>query len=144
MLPGSLLLKLSQSGIHLLPVDEDAKKAGVIITQEKKDAEERAILDIACTARSFHYKSYDGNKNLEKNVAIRCRENLEYDEKFLEDDESDWSHVQWWPNKVALMNYADEKHNRPIYERVKDGHLTHSMWSLAVDKGFSAEANMRC
>lgn len=32
MLPGSLLLALSQSGIHLLPLDDDAKKAGVIIT----------------------------------------------------------------------------------------------------------------
>lgn len=116
-----------------MPLDDDAKKAGVTITQEKKDSEERAILDIACTTRSFHYKSYEGNKNLNMNVAIKCRENLEYDEKFLEDDESDWSQVQWWPNKVALMNYGDEKHNKPMSERVKDGQLTHSMWCLSVD-----------
>jgi hypothetical protein len=43
------------------------------------------------------------------------------------------------------MNYADEKHNKPMYERVKEGHVTHSMWCLAVDpKTFSPDAAERC
>lgn len=54
MTPGFLLLELSKCGVHLMPRDEDAELAGI----EKKDrnAEERAIIDVACSVRSFHYR----------------------------------------------------------------------------------------
>jgi hypothetical protein len=54
-----LLEELSKCGIHLMPRDEDAKLAGI----ELKDrvAEERAILDIACAVRAFHFRKAKWN-----------------------------------------------------------------------------------
>ena len=43
--PGMLLMELSKCGIHMLPEDEDAERGG--ITLKDREAEERAILDIA-------------------------------------------------------------------------------------------------
>jgi hypothetical protein len=45
MHPGILLMELSKSGIHMLPEDEDAARDGIHL--KDKNAEERAILDIA-------------------------------------------------------------------------------------------------
>jgi len=58
--PGYLLEELSKCGIHLIPRDEDAKLAGI----ELKDrvAEERAILDIACAVRAFHFRKARWNQ----------------------------------------------------------------------------------
>jgi len=43
--PGILLMELSKSGVHMIPDDEDAERGGIHL--KDKDAEERAILDIA-------------------------------------------------------------------------------------------------
>lgn len=58
--PGFLFEELSKCGIHLMPRDEDAKLAGI----ELKDrvAEERAILDIACGVRAFHFRKAKWNQ----------------------------------------------------------------------------------
>jgi hypothetical protein len=45
MHPGMLLMELSKSGIHLLPNDKDAERGKIHL--KNKDAEERAIIDIA-------------------------------------------------------------------------------------------------
>lgn len=57
--PGFLLLELQKCGINLLPINEDAKAAGI----ELKDraAEERAILDIVTTMRSYAVRSTKWN-----------------------------------------------------------------------------------
>jgi len=39
------LMELSKCGIHLLPEDDDARRAGIHL--KNKDAEERAIMDIS-------------------------------------------------------------------------------------------------
>jgi hypothetical protein len=58
--PGCLFEELSKCGIHLMPRDEDAKLAGI----ELKDrvAEERAILDVACAVRAFHFRKAKWNQ----------------------------------------------------------------------------------
>ena len=48
-------MELSKSGIHMLPEDEDAARAGIHL--KDKNAEERAILDIAQTLKVFAYQS---------------------------------------------------------------------------------------
>ena len=45
MHPGMLLLELSKCGIHMLPIDKDAERGKIHL--KNKEAEERAIIDIA-------------------------------------------------------------------------------------------------
>lgn len=104
--PGYLLLELSKSGIHLLPRNEDAALGEIKL----KDfhAEERAILDISCSVRSFAYRSCKWNSTLEPdNIAIKVRENLEFDREFFEDHEPDWRYLMFWPNKVSFSRVRD-------------------------------------
>lgn len=82
MTPGYLLCELSKCGIHLLPRDEDAQLGGI----EKKDrnAEERAIIDVACSVRAFHYRRCKWNQGESAEnpgvgsdtIVLRIRENL--------------------------------------------------------------------
>ncbi len=60
MSPGFLLLELSKCGIHLLPVDEDAKLGGIEL--KNKQAEENAIADIVSSVRSYAFRSCKWNK----------------------------------------------------------------------------------
>jgi|TARA_B110000305_G_C19175012_1_gene509203 hypothetical protein len=53
MHPGILLMELSKCGIHMLPEDDDAARAGIHL--KDKNAEERAILDIAQTLKIFAF-----------------------------------------------------------------------------------------
>lgn len=79
-----------------MPRDEDHIIGGT----EKKDrnAEERAIIDVACSVKAFHYRRCKWNQTQSDenpgvgsdNIVIRIRENLEYDESFAEDYEPDW------------------------------------------------------
>ena len=103
-----MLEELAKCGILLMPRDEDANLAGI----ELKDrvAEERAILDIACGVRAFHYRKAKWNQGDggeegigPQQVIVRLRENLEFDREFLEDYEPDWRYVAWWNNKVAYI-----------------------------------------
>lgn len=51
--PGFLLQELLKCGINLMPKQSDAKLAGII--EKDWGAEYRAILDVACSVRAFHY-----------------------------------------------------------------------------------------
>ena len=57
--PGMLLQELSRSGIHLLPENADAARAGIHL--KDINAEERAILDIAQTLKCFAFQSIKWN-----------------------------------------------------------------------------------
>ena len=57
--PGYLLQEISKCGIHLMPKDDDAKLAGIEL--KSKQAEERAIIDVACSVRAFHYRKSQWN-----------------------------------------------------------------------------------
>ena len=137
MSPGYLFQELSKSGIHMMPRDEDAQLAGI----EKKDrmAEERAIIDVACSVRAFHYRRCKWNQGESAEnpgvgtdcLVLRVRENLEYDESFAEDYEPDWRQVMWWNNKVSFVEgtkETDEKCN----SRIAEGQLTHSILVQAI------------
>lgn len=63
MEPGYLLMELSKCGIHLLPVDEDAKLGGIHV--KERAAEERAIFDIASSVRAFAFRSSKWNKSID-------------------------------------------------------------------------------
>jgi cancer susceptibility candidate protein 1 len=141
MVPGKLLLQLQQCGINLLPVDEDAKQAGIQL--KHRDAEERAILDIATTIRSFSFRGCKWNRSIETdNVVVKIRENLEFDREFYEDHEPDWRYMMWWPNKCAFVRCNDE--HEACDTRILAGHETQSILSLAVDGHVTAEALWRC
>ena len=120
-----------------MPRNEDAKLAG--IEQKDQAAEERAIIDVACSVRSFHYRRCKWNQGESAenpgvgpdNIVMQIRENLEFDESFEEDHESDWRYTMWWNNKVSFVEGArecDEKCN----VRIADGTLTHSILVQAV------------
>ena len=130
MHPGILLMELSKSGIHMLPEDDDAARAGIHL--KDKNAEERAILDIAQTLKIFAFQSIKWNQEAsEQNIVCRLRENPDNDETFLEDDESDWKSIMWWSNKVSYIKArnCDKGFNGEITE----GQVTHSLLSLATE-----------
>jgi cancer susceptibility candidate protein 1 len=129
MSPGNLLMELSKCGIHLLPVDEDAKLGSIQL--KSRHAEENAIIDIATSLRSFAFRSSKWNKHVEpENIVIKIRENLEYDREFYEDHEPDWKQVMWWPNKCAYVNCADNHEHCDT--KISHGHETHAMLHLAI------------
>ena len=107
--PGYLLEELAKCGILLMPRDQDAKLAGI----ELKDrlAEERAIIDVSLGVRAFHFRDCKWNQSKDQSnpgvapekIVMRIRENLEFDEDFLEDYEPDWRYVMWWSNKVSFV-----------------------------------------
>ena len=127
--PGMLLQELSKCGIHLLPEDEDAERGKIHL--KEKDAEERAILDIAQTLKAFAFQSIKWNQQASpENIVCRLRENPDNDRVFLEDDESDWKSIMWWKDKVSYIKCrnCDPEFNSEI----ADGQVTHSLLSLAV------------
>lgn len=104
--PGYLLMELSKCGIHLLPVDEDAKLGGIHL--KDRAAEERAILDVASSLRSLAIRSSRWNRSVDpENIVLKIRENLEFDREFYEDHEPDWKYMMWWPNKCSFVNVSD-------------------------------------
>lgn len=138
MQPGYLLLELSKCGIHLMPRDEDAALGEIKL----KDfhAEEKAILDIACSVRAFAYRSCKWNQTIESdNVVVKIRENLEFDREFFEDHEPDWRYVNWWPNKCAFVRCCDLDEEPDM--RLVAGQETHAILPLALEHSHvSAEA----
>jgi hypothetical protein len=126
---GVLLFELSKCGIHLLPTDEDAARGGIHL--KDKDAEEKAILDVAQTLKVFAFQSLKWNQQApEENIVLRLRENPDNDRVFLEDDESDWRSVMWWHNKVAYIKArnCDEDFNGDFLPE----QVTHAMLCLGV------------
>lgn len=130
--PGYLLQELSKCGIHLMPRDEDAELAG--IDRKDRNAEERAIIDVACSVSAFHYrrcKWNHGESNENQGVGadtivLRIRENLEYDESFAEDYEPDWRQVMWWNNKVSFVEGTKETDAKCNWQ-IAEGQVTHSI-----------------
>jgi cancer susceptibility candidate protein 1 len=127
-----------------MPRDEDAKLAGI----ELKDrvAEERAILDIACAVRAFHFRKAKWNQGAggeegigSQQVIVRLRENLEFDREFLEDYEPDWKYVAWWNNKVSYQQGAKDTDSK-CNATVTEGTLTHSLLSQAIESQASTQA----
>lgn len=139
--PGNLLLELSKCGIHLMPVDEDAKVGGIPL--KDKAAEERAIIDIATGLRSFAFRSSKWNKSISAdNIVIKFRENLEFDREFFEDHEPDWKYMMWWFNKCAYVKCSDDEDQADI--SIVQGHETHSIMALALKDTVQEEAIDRC
>lgn len=144
MTPGYLLHELSKCGIHLMPRDEDAQLGGI----EKKDrnAEERAIIDVACSVRAFHYRRCKWNQGETENpgvgadtIVLRIRENIEYDEEFAEDYEPDWRQVMWWSNKVSYVEGTKET-DKKCTVRLAEGHVTHSILHQSLVPGMCSDA----
>lgn len=71
---------------------------------------------------------------------VRLRENPDKDRKFLEDDESDWKYIMWWPNKVS---YIKCKNSDETFNKSFDGD-THSILPLAVKEKHSENACEQC
>lgn len=63
---------------------------------------------------------------------LRMRENPEYDEEFLEDQEKDWKTLVWWKNKVACIEMRDSFEN--LNENLKTETLTHSRLDILFSK----------
>lgn len=139
--PGYLLMELSKCGVHLMPVDEDAKLGGIHL--KDRIAEEKAILDVSTSLRAFAIRSSKWNQTVEPdNILLKVRENLEFDREFFEDHEPDWKYAMWWPNKCAFVKASDaaEKCDTSL----KKGHETHAILSLAVQGHFPEEVSERC
>lgn len=139
--PGYLLMELSKCGVHLLPVDEDAKLGGIHL--KDRVAEEKAILDIATSLRAFAFRSSKWNKSVEsENVVVKVRDNLEFDREFFEDHEPDWRYVMWWANKCAFVNVCDT--SEECDTSLMQGHETHAMLNIAIQGMYADEVQERC
>lgn len=131
--PGILLMSLRKCGINLIPDDDDAERGGIHL--KDKFTEERSILDISQTLKVFAFQSVKWSQQAsEENIVVRLRENPDNDRVFLEDDESDWKSVMWWPNKVAYIKCknCDETFNSEFLKE------THAILPLAV-KGMQSD-----
>jgi cancer susceptibility candidate protein 1 len=134
--PGYLLLELQKCGINLMPKDKDAKLAG--IEQKNAAAEERAIADVSNAVRAFHFRKAKWNQGVPgeegigpDQIVLRLRENLEFDEEFLEDYEPDWRYMAWWPNKCAFQAGCKDTDEQCKAE-LPEGHVTHCLLSQAI------------
>eukprot|EP00347_Sterkiella_histriomuscorum_P021634 403333299 len=139
--PGFLLMELSKCGIHLMPVDEDAKLGGIHL----KDGatEERAILDVASSLRALAIRSSKWNKGVNTdNIVLKIRDNLEFDREFYEDHEPDWKYMMWWTDKCAFVNVSDA--SEQCDTSIKAGHETHGMLNICIPGQFTEEAIDRC
>lgn len=141
MHPGMLLFELSKCGIHMLPEDDDAARGGIHL--KNKDAEERAIMDIAQNLKVFAFQSMKWSQQAsEDNLVVRLRENPDNDRVFLEDDESDWKSIMWWSNKVA---YIKARNCDPTFNTdFDDGAETHSLLAFAVKGVYSEDTYEKC
>ncbi len=66
--PGLLLQYLLQSGVNLMPCNEDAQLCGY--KPKQKAAEERAILEMATSVNGFTFRSSVWNKSLPAGTTI--------------------------------------------------------------------------
>lgn len=106
MTVGGLLNSLQKSGIHLMPVPEDAATAN--ISSKDNKVEDLCISDVVFAVKSFFIKSSRFSYMLKNSqVLLRIRENLEYDEVFAEDQEKDWKSIMWHNNKVECVKSRD-------------------------------------
>lgn len=143
MAPGTLLHELQRSGIHLMPVPEDANLAGFGSGSLKQEgAEQAALTDMVCGLLGFSFRSSRWNISAPKeNVVMKVRENLEYDREFFEDYEEDWTYVKWWEEKIAYVKTRDNS-TEPDFE-IESGHETHLCFPVIAKDKFSEEANSR-
>ena len=113
--PGLLLFEMLKCGINLMPDDKDGKICGYKI--KYKDAEERAIFELATSINAFAFRSSVSNKTLSdgisfvnvlEQVAMSIRLNLEHDRKFFEKDEREWKTFVWYYNKCGYTKLSDK------------------------------------
>ena len=137
--PGYLLLELAKCGILLMPRDEDAELAGIEL--KDKDAEERAIADVALGVRAFHFRCCKWNMTRDPEnpgvskdtILMRIRENLEFDAEFDEDYEPDWRYAMWWNNKVSFVEGCKQSQDSNCNAHITPGTVTHGLLSQACE-----------
>lgn len=72
--------------------------------EKDQEAEELAIRDISEAVRAFYIESSRwNNSDLGETVAVKIKENLEFDEDFAENQEKDWKTIRWWFNKCSAI-----------------------------------------
>jgi len=144
--PGYLLQELTKCGILMMPRDEDAALAGIEL--KDRQAEERAIADVALGVRAFHFRSCKWNMTRDPEnpgvssdtVLMRIRENLEYDAEFEEDYEPDWRYVMWWNNKCSFVEGCKQSQEDNCNAHITPGHVTHGLLSQACEPPFCSDA----
>lgn len=147
--PGDLLIELGKCGIHLMPIDDDAKIGNINV--KNRQTEERAIIDICSTVNAFSFRSAKWNREMNsEKVAVKFRENLEFDREFFEDHENEWRYLQWWPNKVAFCKCVDTEPE--LDDSIPKGHevsfsfhdsQTHAMLTIALKNSVTEDAIQR-
>ena len=127
-----------------MPKQSDAKLAGIV--EKDWQAEYRAIIDVACSVRAFHYQKAEWNQGTPEKpgipgdrIVLRVRENPEMDRKFEEDLESDWRYLCWWSNKVSFVDGCKNT-DTECNNRFAEGHVTHSLLTQAITPPIYSEA----
>lgn len=123
-----------------MPRDEDAEIAGIEL--KDKNAEDRAINDVALGVRAFHFRRCKWNMTRDpenpgvssENIVMRIRENLACDPEFDEDYEPDWKYVMWWNNKVSFVEGCKESQDDNCKAHIAVGHVTHGLLTQACEQ----------
>ncbi|KAL4485735.1 hypothetical protein ABPG72_010997 [Tetrahymena utriculariae] len=133
---GLLLSQLSKSGIHLQPHEDDANDENIV--KKNPAAEATAIAEIVFAVRSFFIQSsrFSGQINKDK-ILVRIKENLEYDEEFLENQEKDWKTICFQPGKCSIIKSRDSQ--ATCNENLLEETVTHSTLELLLKKHDLAE-----
>jgi hypothetical protein len=106
--PETMFWELSKRGVHLLPNDEDYQYAK--IKAKDREAEKNAIRDIAYAVEAFTIRSEVNDTN---DIKVKIRENPEFENIFLEDQEKDWKRIRWGDTDKCWVDGRNisERHN---------------------------------
>jgi hypothetical protein len=136
---------MAKSGVLLMPRDEDARLAGIEL--KDRQAEDRAINDVALGVRAFHFRRCKWNMSRDPenpgvssdNIVLRIRENLAFDPEFDEDYEPDWRYAMWWNNKVSFVEGCKESQDNNCKAHIANGHATHGLLTQCCEMPHCSE-----
>jgi len=71
-----------------------------------------SISEITKCIRTYAFRSTKINELVDTDqVVVKMRENEEYDDIFYDDEEVDWNHVCFYPNKCGFIEATEEPLN---------------------------------
>ena len=99
-----MILALKDCGILIAPWKEDIEQ--IDFHEKNHETVNRAVDDIVMACRYYSIKSSKYNKLIENDkIVVKAKPNPEFDKYFLDDEEKDWTHFLWFPNKASIGKY---------------------------------------
>jgi hypothetical protein len=142
-----MILALKDCGILIAPWKEDIEQ--IDFHEKNHETVNRAVDDIVMACRYYSIKSSKYNKLIENDkIVVESKPNPEFDKYFLDDEEKDWSHFLWFPNKASIGKYVIEgenlvfkksiENNRPHLHQIIQDTQPKEVYELISEDDFSS------